>query len=215
MGGDGAPHWCIYEKGELKDGSAQGTGLNVLCAIDTQGYDSKPTGADIGAISNRFSQNTATNVDLCELAAKLSKGHTALFSACEGRRAKDNWSGQQLFAIDIDNDAAAAERGYRPLSYGDAIDRAVHNRLPLVLSYLSYSSSPDPLAPAHEQRYRLVFALDEPIRHKTQAGRYAHALYSVYPEADSSTVQLERMFYGTDKEVTAWHGFLTTVSVGE
>lgn len=200
------PCVCSYKGGALVDGSNIGKiGLSALCAIDTHGYDSKPTRKEIGKINNRLSQeDSVCDIDLCDLAAKLSKGHTALFGICKGKRCKENVEAQQLFAIDIDNDLAVTERGFKPLAFTDAIDRAVYNRLPLALSYPSFSSSPDPSAPASEQRYRLVFMVEAPITGRQTAERYAHALYSVYPEADSSTTELERMFYGTDKTVSVW-----------
>lgn len=200
------PCVCSYRAGALVDGSnIDKTGLRVLCAIDTRGYDSKPTRGEVGEISNRLSQqDSICDIDLCDLAAKLSKGHTALFGICNGRRCKENVIAQQLFAIDIDNDSAVTARGFKPLAFADAIDRAVYNRLPLALSYPSFSSSPDPSAPVSKQRYRLIFMVEDPFTDRQAAERYARALFSVYPEADSSTTELERMFYGTDKTVSVW-----------
>ena len=36
------------------------------------------------------------------------------------------------------------------------------------------------------------------------AAEFSSAVLAAYPEADRSSSQLARMFYGTDKEVSVW-----------
>lgn len=138
---------------------------------------------------------------LRSLAALISVGGTVLPGVCVGRRSPDSWCFQELFFIDVDN---GRERGWPALAYIDAIERALEMGLPLALSYESFGSSPDPCAPATEQRYRLVFARSEAVFDKGGAEKYGKALLAAFPEADRSTTQLNRLFYGTDKEVVVW-----------
>ena len=181
----------------------EGIGARAVWArIDSTPHEEKPQGREVGSISTRLMRDGGgVRATLRSLAALISMGCTVLPGVCVGKRSPDCWRFQDLFFIDVDNDTG---RGWPALGYLDAVERAFETGLPLALSYESFSSSPNPHAPAEAQRYRLVFAAGRTFFDRGEAERYARALMAVYPEADRSTTQLNRMFYGTDKEVVVW-----------
>lgn len=169
-------------------------------------YTTKPTKKDVAAISRRIMENgRARRVTPEGLAQAISWGYSVLGGVCIGKRSPDYWAMQQVWCIDVDNDVAMVARGFRPLDYTDAVLRALRYRLPLLISYETFSSDPDPNAPPERQRYRLLFAKAKPVCDRMEAEVYGKALLAAYPEADKSTIQLNRIFYGTDKEVLLWN----------
>ena len=154
-----------------------------------------------GASDGVMAPGSLLALSLPELAALVSRGCSVLPGVCEGRRTPDAWVSQELFFIDVDNDEAARANGYAYLPYTYAVERAFCYGLPLAMSYESFGSTCDP---GGGQRYRLVFAAPREIRDKEEAARFASGLLAAYPEADRTTVQCNRLFYGTDKEVCVW-----------
>lgn len=168
----------------------------LAVGIDTEEFRAKPRADETAGISLRLG-NPDTHT-AAELAAAVSLGKSFIPSAHLSGRTLDTWEKQQLFCVDVDNDGAALSRCGRALSLESAIARAHAYALPLLISYPSFSAS------AEADRYRLVFCLEKPTRDKEKAKRFGAALLAAYPEADPSTVQLNRFFYGTDKEVSLW-----------
>lgn len=117
-----------------------------------------------------------------------------------GQPEKTDWRAQRLFFVDVDNDE---KRGYAPIGEWDAVLRAYSYDLPIVMSYQTFSGT-DIAADPEGQRFRLVFAAPETLADRARAEAFASGLLAAYPEADQSSDQLERMFYGTDKEVSVW-----------
>lgn len=180
--------------------------LQTPVLLDPTQHSSKPTGSDVASISRRIIQPAhlyRPNVET--LAKAISCGYTVCGGICVGKRSPNCWKSQQLWCIDIDNDAATKERGYDPLPYTEAVLRAFRANLPLVISYLTFSSSPDPYCPADSERYRLMFRRGAETSDPEEAAAFGAALLATYPEADQSTAQSNRLFFGTDKEVLAWN----------
>lgn len=183
--------------GQAAEGAAEAvTGRPLAVGIDTKEFRAKPEASETAGISLRLG-NPDTHT-AAELAAAVSLGKSFLPSAHLSGRTLDTWEKQQLFCVDVDNDGPALSRCGRALSLGRAIARAHAYALPLLISYPSFSAG------AEADRYRLVFCLEKPTRDKEKAKRFGAALLAAYPEADPSTVQLNRFFYGTDKEVSLW-----------
>ncbi len=185
--------------------------LRLLVRVDSaEVFESKPTKWQVAAISRRIMENGAARAVCPEgLAQALSWGYSIMGGVCIGKRSPECWKQQQVWCIDVDNDPAMISRGWRPLAYTDAVLRALMRRLPLLISYETFSSDPDPFAPPERERYRLLFAKERPTRDRAEAERFGAALLSAYPEADQTTTQLNRIFYGTNKEVLLWHNMIT------
>lgn len=196
------PH-NTYLAGELTSGSEESPKAEkyVACKVDRRRHPRKPSGAEVGAISARLDGEEYQRWRLSHLAKDLSVGCTVLPSRHEGKRAPETWAAQQLFFIDVDNDC---HDGHGYLSERDAVMTSKALRLPLALSYQTFSSERTTDDPNGRERFRLVFALDEPTRDREEAERLMDVLRCAFPDADSSTTQLNRLFYGTDKEVRLW-----------
>ncbi len=193
---------AAYLGGALSDGNeAQGGEAFPVC-VDPEGFGSKPDGAQVARVSNRILAHRCEATAL-ELARAISEGKTILPAAFEGGRNKDGWRAQRLFLVDMDNDGEQKKRGYQPLGEWGAVLRAYAYGLPIVMSYQTFSGAgfgDD----AERQRFRLVFAAPETFTDKERARAFAAGLLAAYPEADRRGAELERMFYGTDKEVSIW-----------
>lgn len=198
------PAFYCYSDGELRalafgvQPCAEVFFREVLANVEAKPHAAKPTKPELGAISNAFGRQKAGLVTCHELCRALSAGKTVLPSAHAGARRKDTWLAQQLFCIDVDNDDAQSARGYEPLAYTDAVLRAFELDLPLLISYETFSSTD------RMERYRLVFAADEPKTDPAEAEAYARALMGAFPETDQSSGELARLFCGTNKGVELW-----------
>lgn len=169
----------------------------VLVALDSTPHGAKPEGREVAAISRRVeSPRAARRVPLSEVARVLSVGGTALPGIHGGGRRKGNWRAQQLWFLDVDNDAPL----YPPLGMLEACERARRSigTAPAIM-YQSYSAPG--AGGAGPERFRLVFALPEPTERPGEAEAFGRRLLATYPEADQSTVQGNRLFYGTRWEV--------------
>lgn len=200
---EATPLYCaVYARGELAytvgtmTGGEPAFGRRVLANIEPATHAAKPEGQQ-GRISNVLIAQRPVLTTCDRLARAISEGRTVLPSVHAGKRSPDTWQAQQLFFVDVDNDAEALAKGYGVLTINEATTRAFGAGLPLLMVYESFRSG-DP------ERYRLIFALDEPTRDKERAQGFVNALLGLYPEADPSSNQLNRMFYGTNKEVQLW-----------
>lgn len=188
--------------GQAAEGAAEAvTGRPLAVGIDTKEFRAKPRADETAGVSLRLGNSGLGKPDThtaAELAIAVSLGKSFIPSAHLSGRTLETWEKQQLFCVDVDNDGPALSRCGRALSLKSAIARAHAYALPLLISYPSFSAG------AEADRYRLVFCLEKPTRDKEKAKRFGAALLAAYPEADPSTVQLNRFFYGTDKEVSLW-----------
>ena len=161
--------------------------------IDKTPNKAKPENAD--AITNRLKRPGAiTELTVGELATHISRGASFMMSICPQRN-NESWEFCSGFCIDMDNDDIQAARGYDPLSSIQAVKRAMSYDLHPVIAFQTFSSSKE------REKYRLVFLFAEPIDDRVQFERIAGKLLDLFPEADQSTVQGERLFFGTDKKV--------------
>lgn len=171
---------------------------DVFVGIDSERFVSKPGRDATGRVSARLADAAHELHSADELARAISAGRAFLPSCHKGKRSPENWTAQQIFCIDVDNDAETLRACGRALPYFKAVGRAFCYGLPLLISYLSFSATES------ADRYRLIFSLERPTSDRGRAERFGAALLAAYPEADRSSVQLNRLFFGTDKEVRLW-----------
>lgn len=190
-----------YRDGAPVDGAERGGDELPIC-IDQERFNAKPDGAQIAQVSKRIA-SCSFMATACEVARAASEGKTLLAGIFDGNRDDAHWRRQRLFLVDIDNDGAQAERGYSPLGEYEAVFRAYSYGLPIVMSYQTFGGTAMDADPG-AQRFRLAFAAPSTIDDRARAEAFARGLLAAYPEADQSTAQLARMFYGTDKEVSVW-----------
>lgn len=182
----------------------------ALCQQDSEGLiellvDSvsfkgkpKPTGAEYAAIRSRLAEPSAhVKVSQKELASIIKNGQTIMPAICIGGTKTENWTKQQLFVLDFDNDEAMKQRGYQVLDANVALVRAYDQELEPLLLYFTHSATVDPWNP----RYRMLFALDKPVEKPEEAKQVLSHLRSIFPESDPCSEQLAHMYLSPGTEV--------------
>lgn len=206
-----------------RDGKGRGVGAKVpngyqdstggLCSpcdpryavmLDAVPYARKPTGRELGAITNRLKKAGPVEVTPWQLMDAIERGQTFMCGTY-APHAGSGWGeflGQRLAAIDIDNTG----KDGRPLGYGEpdylwhvkALDRARLIGLRVAFWYPTFSAAGDWYAPGPGNRYRVVFDLGCTLGAE-QAAQAIGELLEVYPEADQQCKNPNRLFLGTDK----------------
>lgn len=176
------------------------TDVKFELLVDRVSYKGKPKpdSQEMGRIRWRLAQPEArVTIDIECLERGICNGHTLLPGICVGGTKVENWVGQQLFFLDFDNDADMLARGYDILDPLDALDRAYEKKLDPLFLYFSAKASVEPWNP----RYRIVFGLEHVLTDRYQALAIGDSLLRIFPEADQSSCQLNRMFLSPGKEV--------------
>ena len=106
----------------------------IKFSYDGQSFQSKPSGDEIWRINNRIARSVQKldRNGLMETVTKIgSMGHTfspATFK--NGKRNKDNFEQQQLFALDFDNKASQ-----KKLTFDEVKERARQFEMPILFAY--------------------------------------------------------------------------------
>lgn len=170
---------------------------------DCNAFHSKPKSDDMRGITYRMTHNACThNLTTEQLKDIINGGYTMVFGirGREENLKESNIRGQQLFAIDIDNDThlygkqdnklITLEKFAREdyMSIDDVWDRCDLYGLNPLCIYETFSSS--------EQwpRYRVIFATPE-IVPPEQAQKIRLALLRLFPEADEACKDGMRRYY--------------------
>ena len=149
----------------------------IIASLDKEIFNHKPSGTDIAKISSRIAHNEiALNSasSIRSFAQSIAtKGQTfcpATFK--DGKRCKENFLQQQLFALDFDN---KDESNF--VSFDDVKQRADDYDLPILFAYETFSSN-------KHDKFRVVFLNDVPITDRPVAEAMQYALSEIFPEAD-------------------------------
>ena len=175
-------------------------GVSFELLADSVSYKGmpKPDNREMACIRMRLMQPEArVSVSIDQLDGMIRNGYTLLPGICIGGTRLCHWTGQQLFFLDFDNDKAMKARGYDVLDPVDALDRAYEKKLDPLFLYFSAKATVNPWNP----RYRIVFAFPSIIADRNKAEKIGAALLRIFPEADPSSCQLNRMFLCPGKEV--------------
>ncbi len=172
----------------------------VWLYLDTKQFTSKPTGDDLGAVTNRIkrAKSKMQGVTASELCEAIKRGRTFVGGIYRDSEFRE-FRGMEVFAIDIDNgthDAPLHEGDPGYLDPNGALDRcAAAGIWPLCL-YFTFSADRE----KGITRFRLVFRT-EPITDEGKAQRFALALLKLFPEADQQCSNLNRLYAGTRGEL--------------
>jgi putative DNA primase/helicase len=174
--------------------------------IDPNANKSKPK--NMASIKISVQRETPpVEITFNEIMDKISKGHTVSPAVMNGTEAKD-WLQQQIFMIDIDNEAdeqlakklkitvddLPPEKRTPILPLNEALETCKQNNLPVSAYYHSFSHS--------EQRpkYRLIFITEEIITDTNIRYSIITSLISLFNQADKSCHNADRLFLGTNKQ---------------
>jgi hypothetical protein len=162
---------------------------NIKVSLDYQGFTAKPIN-EIIDISTRIAEQPIllkSSNDIYEFVRKVStKGHTfcpATFK--NGKRNKDNFEQQQLFALDFDNKTPENQ-----ISFEEFKARTEKYDLPMLFAYETFSSK-------KKDKFRAVFLNDVSITYQRVAKATSIVLGTIFPEADPSCYKdVSKMYFG-------------------
>lgn len=183
-----------------------------LVTFDSVSYSAKPKGHE-DAITRRMQAAGPTECDAATFCRCIGQGKTWVGGTYETK--PNGWGKflqQQIFAVDIDNDATVLGPDGKPLKdknkktvkrrlrpdepgYLDpwgALDRCEELNLWPMCLYFTFHCRAEPLW----WRYRLVFDLGKPCDEPT-AQAVIKKLLQCFPEADKSCSRPNRLFFGT------------------
>ena len=185
--------------------------------LDPMRYSSKPSPGDVSAITRRMQRAGAVEVGCEEFCEAVRRGSTfcgGCYEPCH-----DRWGAfcsMQICAIDVDNSAEiigadgqpvkGAKRPLFPgevnyLDYAGGFERCTDLGLQPLAMYQTMS------AREYWPKYRIVLDLGEAIEDEQTAGDVLQTLLGMFPEADQSCSNLNRLFYGSNGTVwECWRG---------
>lgn len=175
--------------------------------LDDSPFTRKPLSYETAQITKRLKASAPVDISRETFRSKVEAGCTWVGGCYPQGDLKDAFIGQQVFAVDIDNQG----NGKRPLGVDEdgylhpleAIRRAISHDLSPMLLYFTFSASLNP----EWYRYRIVFDAGEPVCENT-AREVIKALLSYYPEADQSCKNSNRLFFGAkagSAAIDLWH----------
>lgn len=155
----------------------------IKLSFDNEQFSSKPTDVHAAYISNRIGRSVKElhPRDLLATARDISlDGHTfcpATFR--DGKRSKETFEQQQLFALDFDGG----------ISFEQVQKHARDYKLPICFAYDTFGNAQD--------KFRVVFLNDVPVTDRIVAEAMLRGLGTIFPEADSSCWKdVSKMYYG-------------------
>lgn len=158
--------------------------------IDIKQYKDKPKNFSI--IKPRLqAENTIREVELSKLMNCIENGVAISPAIMHHGTKASNWSEQSLFLVDIDNHK---DDEYK-INLSDAIKICKENNIIPVFYYFTYNNCHD--AP----RFRLAFVMDEPITDSDLRFKIISTLVNLFPKADKSCTNADRIFLGTNSRV--------------
>ncbi len=166
--------------------------MTIKLHIDTVGFKEKPKKEDVASIKPRLQGRiTPQDFHLDDILRAITDGKTISPSVLVGGIGAINWVQQQLFLVDIDNEKADAPI----LSIDDIQNICKQNNLKICFIYHSFSSSKE------KEKYRVAFLCDRVITSEKERKLIIETLVKLFPQADTSCTNADRLFYGTNKEI--------------
>ncbi|MDR1629168.1 MAG: DUF3987 domain-containing protein [Oscillospiraceae bacterium] len=162
----------------------------IAVMVDPVTFKEKPSAKQVAGIKPRLLTEGVSYLTMGQIIDRIKAGHTICPGVLEGGAKAGNWISQQLFMVDIDNNANLPY-----LTPERAMEICKDNKLSLAFYYFSFSHSKD------KPKFRLCFITDEIIKDETTRNNIMQTLISYFPQSDRSCKNADRFFYGTNKEV--------------
>lgn len=175
----------------------------ILLHVDPVTYHHKPTMKnEIGKIKIRMANpSNIQEMTVEEIAQALQEGRTIQPGVCplsetsirngaKGTK-KDDFTSQQIFLTDIDNENPNA-----PQETPEHLEVVLkENGLKAAFMYESFHST------SKQIRFRYAIVCDEVITDREERDSIQRALISLSPQADQSTSNADRIYFGTNKGI--------------
>lgn len=163
----------------------------IKLLIDSKAYINKPDSKETAYIKTRLANAEALKeYTLNEIVECIGKGYTFVPAVLENGTKNENWKQQQLFGLDIDNEAEG-----KILTPDEAITLLNDKGIKASAYYYTFNSS------EVKPKFRLLFILKEATCNQEEAKLIIKTLMDLLPQADKACKDLSRLFYGTNKEV--------------
>lgn len=158
--------------------------------IDTVSYNTKPK-EHISIIKPRLqSEKNIKEVTVRELDEAIEQGKSISPAVMRGGIRMDNWSEQQVFMVDIDNDKEDTDI----LIEAEALYICQQYNLLPAFYYHSFSHTKE------KPKYRLVFVMDKVVTDTYKRKIICESLIGLFSQSDTSCKNADRVFFGTDSE---------------
>lgn len=162
-----------------------------LVQVDNTSYQQKPNNNEVTGIKPRTQGSEPKSLTAKQLADSIRQGYCISPAVLKGGHKAKNWTQQQLFFVDIDNDNKDAPL----MTVNEALEICANNEIAPLLYYESYSYTDS------KPKFRLVFAMDKPVFEEAKRKIIIETLISLFPQADSVCTNADRIFFGTNREV--------------
>lgn len=165
----------------------------IKVSYDAKSNYSKPSGDAVKGISKRIAESPVllSEDKIREFALNISlDGHTfcpATFK--NGSASKENFEQQQFLALDFDN-----KNPDKSISFEEVRQRADQYELPVLFAY-------DTMSSVNHDKFRVVFANDNPITEIKAAEMMLKGLVTIFPEADPNSTKPTQIYFGGNKEM--------------
>ena len=177
----------------------------IKISYDQKSFQAKPSGDEMRWINNRIAKS-AKELDrdgLLRIITRIgSEGCT--FSPAtfiNGKRNKENFEQQQLFALDFDN-----KDPKKKITFEEVKERACQYELPILFSYDTMSST-------DHDKFRVVFLNDVSVTDRRVAEAMQLAMGKMFPEADPSCYKDVSKLYFGGKEVLYYDDTLPEINI--
>lgn len=186
-------------------------GSRFLIQFDSKSYKKKPDGNEVAKIKKRTQLSKPLELTAKEILNKILTGHSYSPGILKGGLKAENWEIQQIFGIDIDND----NKNEPILTPKKAIETLKSQGIRTFGIYYSFSSTKE------KPRFRILVALDKPVADEALRKIITKALFSIFPQADKSCMNADRIFFGTNKnakfstQVNSFEQFLEIYNLNE
>lgn len=178
-----------YMKKSLQKGMTE-----FLCGVSSRAYTTKKEAhADIARIRHEFGVRPPELLNVYTLAQAVKAGHVIMPCALDGKGTKkSNWVSQQVFFVDVDN-----KPNTEIFQVKDALERYYAAGCWPDILYFTFSAT------LEVPRYRLVFALEHPIKDYDKAANFAETLCKIANSraVDSVSKNLVQNYFGSNGEV--------------
>lgn len=175
--------------------------FSMRVQFDNVKFTQKPTGAEIGGIKNRLARTSPETINAQTFKECVLSGMTFTPAVLIGGCSAKNFSEQQLFALDIDNEDKTVKgkhdkvQAKSPLTAETILERCKQWNIKPFFIYETFSSR------ENWQKFRIVFASETPVTDFKKAENIRLGLMNIFPECDSACKNADRIFFGGKNEV--------------
>lgn len=153
--------------------------MKVQVGVDNVGYKNKPDKFGIIDAKKRAAR-WWMEIDVSELAKKVSSGHAILPGHLVGGNKSSNCVGMQVFGLDFDNG----------ISFVEIQERCRLCNLPISFAYHTFSSS------EQQERFRVIFVHEVLIKDPFIIKLAIQMFHKIFPESDKNCTNIDRLFLG-------------------